>query len=928
MRVAPGASWRPPILALVIAALLQVPIGLAKAGSYLEEAQAFLQKGDIKSALIQLKNAARETPDDAKIRAQLADLYLRTGDLESAVREARAARERKGDEADYLPVLADALLRQGKFADLLGQVTSGDRAAPVESKIRLAIGMAELGLHRQEKAEPALRDAVRLDPQSTKAKLVLAQFLAGKDPNEADRVVEEVLAADSRSVEAIQVKGIVLQARGDREGAMRRFDEAIKIDPQNRSARLSRAALNIRDRDFTAADGDLDPILKANPNDVQANLLRAQELAGQKQYAKADELLERLSSGFEMFWQGYYLQGVTKFELGQYAQADSLLGKYIGRMPQDTNAIRLAAIVALRLNNPSKAIRYLKPLADKAPADAAILGLLGNAYIATGKPDLALEQFQKAAVVDPDEPNIQTNVALAEMRTGKGKEGLAELERIFESEPGMKVAGTALVLAELRTGQIDKAAAAAAKLVKYDPGNFSYQTLLGMVRNRQGDIAGAEAAFRAAVDLQPESGAMVANLARLYIVTGRVDEATKVYQNFLAKHEADVMALRGLAEVAATQKKWDQAAEYLNRAQTAAPNDPSPSIQLVDLYLLRGNPQRAKAMADQLAIQFNTNPSVLDARGRAQIAIGDNSGAVSTYKSAYQLAPNSGPIISRYVSLLVAAKNFSEARIVLQEVVGRNPANATLKIALLRVEAQAGNVDAAIAKARSFAQADPDSARYDLVAAELYEKAGRKADAQQVLEKAVAARPDTELAVALANFYSRLGEYAKSEGLLKSKLQAEPDNVSLHFALASVYQTDRKLGEAIGEYERTLAINPKHVGSLNNIAWSYQQQGDLAKARNFAEQALLVAPQAGEIQDTLGWILLAQGETEPALIHLKAASTTMPHNTSVQYHWAVALGRSGKSAEARSVLEKLLASGGVFDEKAEAEKLFAKLKYD
>ena len=138
-----------------------------------------------------------------------------------------------------MPVLADALLRQGKFADLLGQVTSGDRAAPVESKIRLAIGMAELGLHRQEKAEPALRDAVRLDPQSTKAKLVLAQFLAGKDPNEADRVVEEVLAADSRSVEAIQVKGIVLQARGDREGAMRRFDEAIKIDPQNRSARLS-----------------------------------------------------------------------------------------------------------------------------------------------------------------------------------------------------------------------------------------------------------------------------------------------------------------------------------------------------------------------------------------------------------------------------------------------------------------------------------------------------------------------------------------------------------------------------------------------------------------------------------------------------------------------------------------------------------------
>src|SRR5947207_12259951 len=132
----PGA-WLPAILVLSVAALSQSLVGVAHGRSYVEDAQEFLKKGDLKSAVIQLRNAVREAPDDPKIRAQLAEAYLRSGDLPGAEREARAARDRKGDEADYLPVLADVLLRQGKFADLIGQVRPGDRAPSAESKVRL-----------------------------------------------------------------------------------------------------------------------------------------------------------------------------------------------------------------------------------------------------------------------------------------------------------------------------------------------------------------------------------------------------------------------------------------------------------------------------------------------------------------------------------------------------------------------------------------------------------------------------------------------------------------------------------------------------------------------------------------------------------------------------------------------------------------------
>ena len=113
---------------------------------------------------------------------------------------------------------------------------------------------------------------------------------------------------------------------------------------------------------------------------------------------------------------------------------------------------------------------------------------------------------------------------------------------------------------------------------------------------------------------------------------------------------------------------------------------------------------------------------------------------------------------------------------------------------------------------------------------------------------------------------------------------------------------------------------------LNNLAWLYQQIGNLPKARELAERAIGLAPANGQVADTLGWILLAQGDTKKALIHLEAASTAIPGNAEINYHFAVALGRAGRTADARAILERVLGSGAAFTGKAEAEKLLEDLK--
>ena len=101
------------------------------------------------------------------------------------------------------------------------------------------------------------------------------------------------------------------------------------------------------------------------------------------------------------------------------------------------------------------------------------------------------------------------------------------------------------MLTELRAGRVKKATEVATSLVKLDANNPLYQTLLGVVQLAQRDYAGAETAFRAALARDPEFAAATRDLAKLYLATGRTDDAKKVYGDLLSKKPDDGAALLG-----------------------------------------------------------------------------------------------------------------------------------------------------------------------------------------------------------------------------------------------------------------------------------------------------------------------------------------------------------------------------------------------
>ena len=138
--------------ASVVLTTLMLAAGLSGCGktetsaSLMADAKQYQQKGDNKAALIQLKNAATKSPEDAEVRFQLASLYNQIGDPVSAEKEIRKAISLGIDSARTAPELAKALLMQGQPQKAIDE--SAADAAKAAPELLATRGDAYLGLQR------------------------------------------------------------------------------------------------------------------------------------------------------------------------------------------------------------------------------------------------------------------------------------------------------------------------------------------------------------------------------------------------------------------------------------------------------------------------------------------------------------------------------------------------------------------------------------------------------------------------------------------------------------------------------------------------------------------------------------------------------------------------------------------------------------
>jgi len=926
-----------PALALATALLAAGP-GEAS----VERARAAQARGDLRAAQIEYRNAVRASPDDPALRAALAQASLDLGDGDTAEKEARAALERGYDRAAGMALLLRAYLTLRKFEELLRDFPMQEGQVPnaVAGQVAAGRALAYAALNRREDAARAAADAVRLAPDLVEPHLAAATIAAiGGDRAAAEAAVDRALALAPDHPEALLRKGGFQFERGELAQAAETFAKVLGREPGNLVARLRRGEALMRMNNDAEARREVDTVLRLAPNTPLGVYLSAMLHARARQWREADEALQRIQAQVPNIPDGLLLLATVKREVGQLEQAEDAARRHVARRPEDPRGAKLLAALEMQRGAPDAAAGTLDRLAQRGAADAEAYDMLGRAHALTGRRQEALEAFARAAERAPDNAGVLARLAVARLATGDAAGAQEAAQAALARDPNQPGAREVLASAALARGDLATAQAELDRLGPAARGGELAGVLTGTIRLMRFDLAGARAAFETTLRDHPNSIRARLGLARVAAIQGEAERAEQLFAEVLEREPGNPEALARLSAAALSGgARAASSRAVLEAANRAHPGDPALAAALSTVLLRLGEPARAAEVLDAPAFRDRrreTRHLLLLAEARE--ATGQTKEAEEAARMAMAQDPNN-PFARRIVAgLLLKAKDQRAAELVLEQGLRTQPADPVLQQSLVQVVREGRGLDAALELANRLAAQEATRPASLALRGDLLMGAERFEEAAAAYAAAYAQAPSRELAQRRAGALQRQNKQAEAAAALVAWLEREPGDVAIQAQLAQLEIVAGRTAEAERRLVQVVAARPEDAISLNNLAWLMQARSDpaseagkaaLAEARQYAERAYYIAPSA-ETADTLGWILARQGEAERALPLLRqAAAASVARrrpDPSMFYRYAVVLEAAGQRDEARRVLEPVVKADLQFPERAEAERLYARL---
>ena len=914
-------------IALVIVALL-VAAGagawfIVRRNDPLNRAEAFIARGDLRSAQVELRNALRKTPRDAATHLRMARLQMKLADPVAAEKEFKQASAFGADRWEVITELGEATLAQGQNYETLDIVPARGPTPEITARLLLLRSIAQIGLKDLRAANRTLSEAQAAAPGRPETALIAARVAATQNDLAGTQAkVDEVLRADPKQVEALLMQERLLTAAGKRPEALSFANRAVQSAPWSAMARMALANQLIFANQDAKAQENVDAVLSVQPRFLEGIYLNAVLMARRGKYQDASVELAKLEGSASRFPQALYYQSLVAINLGQNESAAEGARRYSALVPNDPDGLRLVGRTELATRHPDRALAVLQRLAAAGHEDPETLDLLGRAQAALGNTPAAMDAFAKAATLAPNDPAILAHLGQSQLQLGRAAEATASLEKSVLISPGLQSATATLVAAALDAGDLPKAEAALARLRGQAGQTEAVAILTGMIKLRRNDLDGAAAAFTEAVRAFPASIDARLQLARTMIRQGRRRPGLSLMSDILARDPTNIPTLNSYLPLLLEDQTLPPAIQALEAAHKAEPRTVPFTVMLADAHILAGNARQAITLVNDSRGSDPRNkdslhPALLGALGRAQTMAGQLDEAIATYRE--QLAATPSDLVARgaLLDLLMQRKQPDAARALLQESVAVAPGNPRLMGTLVSIEAQTAGLDAAIRAAEALRREPRNMPYAAALKGDLLMRAGRPADAAQAFEGEYRASPIPALLIKLAAARIAAGQ----DDLAATELRAAVDGPAAPPEIAqSLAQLDikaRRWTDAQTHLAQVLRARPDDALALNNLAWTYLMTND-ARARPTAQQAYLRAP-TPDAADTLAWIMVKEGAPKPALPLLQRASEQRPGDRSIRWHLAVALKDNGQPAEAAQLLKNLLADPDPFDDRAAAQ---------
>ena len=856
-----------------------------KAGEHLELGRAAAARGDVATAVQELRAAVAVAPSFAPAHDMLGFLVGQQGDLDSSVRHLRRAVELDPRSAETRYHLGLALWYRGEPQSATSELEEAAQLNPALAEACGLLGMAYRELGRYDDARRYLQRAIALSREQPapyvdlgvlflkekRGDLALGQFEAalnipvkrGPIPglDVAINVLRSELATTPAHAVAQNVLGRLLGRSGaDPERVIEAFREAIHLDPKYAEAH-NNLGLVLTQTDLTdEAIAAFREAVRLRPDfaDARANL------GGVLVVVDADEAIEELKEALALN------PGLVNahYNLSRAYNHKSERGKEIEHLEQ-----------ALRADP------------DFAKAHMS----LGKALIAQRRIDDAVTHLERAIQLEPDLGEARYQLGLALVRVGRREEARRELEasRPLISER-QQIETATLFMREaqqaLSAGEVNQAVDRLRQVISLAPEYPEARLTLGEALSRRGDPEDAIAEYRRAVELKPDSYAGFLGMGRAMLSAGDSLQAVSAFRDAVRLRPSSAEAHRLLGESLLKSGSEEEALKAFREAVKLDPQDASAGEQIARI-VARQQQQRRAELFSKLA---ESRPAGL---GGLVIRPTDKD----------------DPADIRDFESEIRTGNFSQVEPRLRRYVRANPESWWGYYALgyvLFAQQKIGESIAALAK----------SLRLNIENAEAHKILGRtlmiigRYDRAQIeFEQAARLKPESaEIRYNLGKLYSAQDNFPSARREFDHALRLDPTYMEAYNALGFALESMNDNSAAVENYRKAIALNEERaagfVSPYVNLAAHYNRLNQPSLALEQATEALSIDPGSDLALFQAAKAYQADKRWEEAVTSLERAISINARVS--RYHYVLGLlyrrlGEANKSRVAFASFERL-----------------------
>lgn len=538
-----------------------------------ESAEAWKLKGDLLNAnsktddaLIAYRKSLTIDSKSAPIHLAILRILLQKNKHEEATKQLEELKKiaPKNPETKYIEAQLAYQKKDYKTARTLAQELL--RISSKNSQILQLAGAIEFQTNSLSQAEAYLKIATGLNPNSVLSqKLLIATYLRSGQPGKALTALNNITSKNGLDPRFFAIAGQVYLQNGDSKTAETYLGKALKLDPDNMSARTSLAAARLASGQHDDGFNELQEISDSDSSTMADMVIISAHLS-RKEFSKA-------------------LAAVDKLETKQ---------------PDKPIAANLRGRIQLAQKDVAAARKSFEKALAIDPSFFAAAASLASLDMADKNPAAAKSRFERMLALNPK--NGSALLALAQLATmqGAGKEEVAALlTKAVEANP--TEAGPRLLLIELhlKSNELKLAAVAAQSAVSAMPTSPEMLNALGRVQSAAGDVNQAAATYIKLVTLQPLSPQAHLSLAGAQHAKKDLAASEQSLLKALEIKPDFLDAQRGLILLRLESKKFREAAKVALTVQEQRPQSPVG-------FLLEGDIARAQENPDLAATAYKS----------------------------------------------------------------------------------------------------------------------------------------------------------------------------------------------------------------------------------------------------------------------------------------------------------------------------------